>query len=135
MITAETEALVITMQADMPPALAAMADLRRWPVLLRPSASQVLHEVRRHRPRVIVVDVTASPLLSDLLGLVSLLRDRHPSTPKVAIAAREDHELELAMRNAGANSYLGIENLHRQLEVVFRALCPDTFPHFARQES
>ena len=133
MITAATEALVITMQADIQAELTALANWRRWPVLVRPSVSQLLRELRRNRPRIIVIYVAASPLLVDLLMLISLLHERHPETPMVAVAATENHELESAVRHAGANSYLGINQLDRQLDFIFGSLLKDVSRNLAQQ--
>ena len=105
-ILAEAEVLVITMDRSLDPALQQIATRRGWQVMVRPTRAELLREVRRCRPRAILTQVSAPPLLEELRVLIGGLRSRSERLAVIAVAAPHTEEMERAMRSAGVTAFV-----------------------------
>ena len=115
-ITTKTDVLVISTGPLIEPALERVVLVRQWPVMVQPSRSQLLREVRLIRPQVLLFQVSASPDLEMGLSLISTLRAYRPDVPRIALAFALDDRLETRLRAAGAQVYLHVSGSSENLE-------------------
>ena len=107
-VLTHTRVLVISAEPSIEPALERVALGRQWPVMIQPSRPELLREVRRIRPQVLLFQVSASPDLEEGLSLISTARACRPDVPRVVLAFAPDDRLETRVRAAGAGAYLQI---------------------------
>ncbi len=119
-IMTNTKVLVIAAETTIEPALERVASGRQWPVMIQPSRAELLREVRRIRPQVLLFQVSASPGLEEGLSLIATARACRPDVPRVVLAFAPGDGLESRVRAAGAGAYLQVggsaENLEQALD-------------------
>ncbi|MDP7348768.1 MAG: hypothetical protein QF735_11070, partial [Phycisphaeraceae bacterium] len=121
---AVTKVLVVLSRPDEDGALMKAARRRGWPVLHDPTPGQLMHEVRLGWVRVVVVQIDRP--VEEALQLIGELRQYWRPIYVVAAATRSNMDLEQVVRCAGANCFLAMSDVSRQLDdVVDRLLRAD----------
>jgi DNA-binding response OmpR family regulator len=122
--TVNTAGLIIVFDENAIPALARLAVRHDWPVLRMSTVVQAVPAIVRHRPGLVVVQVSLVP--DQAVELIRLLRARLQPVPIIAVARSHDEQTERAIRGAGATYYLPAARDAGILEQVVASMLPDS---------
>ena len=117
-VAMNAKVLVITAETTVEPALEQIAIGRGWPLMVRPSRSELLREVRQIQPKVLLFQSSASDRLDEALTLISTARACQPDIPRVVLAFAASDGLEARVRAAGAGVYLRVGDSAENLDTV-----------------
>ncbi len=117
---ANNPVLIVVLGETVAPGLDQASVSRGWQLLKFSSVSDAIREVFRHRPQVVIVQVS---LQSEAVKFIGTLHKAIKPILLIAVAAEHHNDLERAVRGAGINYYLpGASNVELLEQAVAAVL-------------
>jgi hypothetical protein len=102
--------IIATPQPDLTSPLEDLVDCCGWPLVLAATARRLQRDLSIHNPQCVLFWIEDRRYLTPTKKLIAWLHERGNRPYRMVVAHRQDQEVELVLRAAGAHGYVAVLN-------------------------